>query len=74
MLLNGYHNGEMAKELGLAPRTIKAMMNRLFLKYGLGDATGIKRVKLAVLLYRERNSQPASTLGEGRAARAGGVG
>ena len=57
MLLEGYSNPEMAKELGLALGSVKHLMNRIFLKYNLNSATGIKRVKLAVKLYRERNSK-----------------
>ena len=53
LLLQGYSNPEMAKELGIAERTVKLIMNRLFIKAGLGDASGIKRVKLAVKLYRD---------------------
>jgi len=33
-------------------RTVKAYFNRLFLRFGISD--GIKRVKLATLLYRNQ--------------------
>ena len=35
LLLQGYSNPEMAKELGIAERTVKLIMNRLFIKAGL---------------------------------------
>ena len=54
LLLNACSNAEIARELGIAVRTVKAHFNRMFLIYGVTD--GIKRVKLAVLLYRERTA------------------
>ena len=50
LLLQGCDNAEIAKELKVARRTVKAHFNRLFLRLGIHD--GIKRVKLAILLYR----------------------
>jgi hypothetical protein len=35
----------------MARRTVKAHFNRMFMRYGIRD--GIKRVKLATLLYAE---------------------
>lgn len=52
LLLEGCDNAEIAKRLGMARRTVKAHFNRLFLRFGIVD--GIKRVKLATLLYRKR--------------------
>ena len=52
LLLNGCDNAEIAKELKMAKRTVKAHFNRLFLRFGIRD--GIKRVKLMVILYRRR--------------------
>ena len=52
LLLLGCDNAEIAKELKLQPRTVKAHFNRMFLRYGIRD--GYKRVKLATLLYREQ--------------------
>jgi len=54
LLLLGCDNAEIAKQLRMANRTVKAHFNRMFKKYGLGNFNGIKRVKLAVLLYREQ--------------------
>lgn len=53
LLLEGCDNNEIAQQLKMARRTVKAHMNKLFLKAGIGKFTGIKRVRLAVLLYRE---------------------
>lgn len=50
LLLQAYSNEEIAQELKMARRTVKAHFNRLFLKFGIEG--GIKRVKLATLLYR----------------------
>ena len=58
LLLLGYDNGEIAQELKMKRRTVKAHMSRLFRRFDIKD--GIKRVKLATLLYRrqcaDRNS------------------
>jgi DNA-binding NarL/FixJ family response regulator len=50
LLLQGCNNCEIAKQLNIAHRTVKANLNRLFLRFGI--TTGVKRVKLATLLYR----------------------
>jgi hypothetical protein len=50
LLLQGCDNSEIALKLNMAERTVKAHFNRLFLRFGIRD--GIKRVKLATLLYR----------------------
>jgi hypothetical protein len=52
LLLQGCDNDEIAKQLHMARRTVKAHFNRLFLRFGIGS--GIKRVKLATLLYRRQ--------------------
>ncbi|MGH9513964.1 MAG: response regulator transcription factor [Terriglobales bacterium] len=52
LLLQGCENDEIGKELKIARRTVKAHFNRLFVKFGI--KTGIKRVKLATLLYRRQ--------------------
>ena len=52
LLLQGCDNAEIAHELKMARRTVKAHFNRLFLRFGIHD--GIKRVKLATLLYRRQ--------------------
>jgi DNA-binding NarL/FixJ family response regulator len=54
LLLQGCDNAEIASQLKMAPRTVKAHFNRLFLRFGITD--GIKRVKLAMLLYRRQSS------------------
>lgn len=57
LLLEGCNNNEIAEQLKMAKRTVKAHMNRLFLRYNLNKYTGIKRVKLATTIYRERNPE-----------------
>jgi DNA-binding NarL/FixJ family response regulator len=52
LLLQGCDNSEIARDLNIAERTVKAHFNRLFLRYGIKG--GIKRVKLATLLYRRQ--------------------
>jgi len=56
LLLQGCDNAEIAKQLKMARRTVKAHFNRLFLRFGITD--GIKRVKLATLLYRRQLCSP----------------
>jgi DNA-binding NarL/FixJ family response regulator len=51
VLLTGADNLEIARQLGMAPRTVKAHFNRLFLKFGISG--GVKRVKLAVIIHRQ---------------------
>src|SRR5579863_3646428 len=52
LLLQGCGNAEIAKTIGMNRRTVKAHFNRLFAKFGING--GIKRVKLATLLYRRQ--------------------
>jgi DNA-binding NarL/FixJ family response regulator len=52
LLLQGCDNSEIARDLHIAERTVKAHFNRLFLRFGIKD--GIKRVKLATMLYRRQ--------------------
>lgn len=58
LLLQGCDNTEIAKQLKMARRTVKAHFNRLFLRFGISN--GIKRVKLATLLYRRQLCLEAS--------------
>jgi DNA-binding NarL/FixJ family response regulator len=52
LLLQGCDNSEIARDLHIAERTVKAHFNRLFVRFGIKD--GIKRVKLATMLYRRQ--------------------
>jgi len=52
LLLQGCDNSEIAQDLNIAERTVKADFNRLFLRFGIKG--GIKRVKLATMLYRRQ--------------------
>ncbi len=54
LLLQGCSNKEIGNRLGMAERTVKAHMNRLFLKYQINDPNKIKRVELAVKIYQEK--------------------
>ncbi len=63
LLLQGCDNSEIARDLNIAERTVKAHFNRLFMRFGIKG--GIKRVKLATLLYRrqlwlEKQHDPAA--------------
>ena len=53
LLLRGCDNAEIASQLKMARRTVKMHFNRLFLRFGI--TSGIKRVKLATLLYRRQS-------------------
>ena len=53
LLLQGCDNAEIASQLKMALRTVKAHLNRLFLRFGIRG--GIKRVKLATLFYRRQS-------------------
>jgi DNA-binding NarL/FixJ family response regulator len=55
LLLQGCDNAEIARELKMARRTVKAHFNRLFLRFGI--SSGIKRVKLATLMHRRQTRQ-----------------
>jgi len=61
LLLQGCENAEIAKQLKMTRRTVKAHFNRMFLRFGI--TSGIKRVKLATLLYRKQLGLEASGIG-----------
>jgi DNA-binding NarL/FixJ family response regulator len=52
LLLAGCDNKEISKKLHIALRRVKTILAKLFMRFGITD--GVKRVKLAALLYRER--------------------
>lgn len=58
-LLKGYDNADTARELGMAQRTVKAHLARLYLRFNIEG--GIKRVKLASILYHRRQEWETST-------------
>jgi DNA-binding NarL/FixJ family response regulator len=60
LLLQGCDNTEIARELKMARRTVKAHFNRLFLRFGI--SSGIKRVKLATLMYRRQIPQQMNVM------------
>jgi DNA-binding NarL/FixJ family response regulator len=61
LLLQGCDNAEIATQLKMARRTVKAHFNRLFLRFGITG--GIKRVKLATLLYRRQTCLQMDAMG-----------
>jgi DNA-binding NarL/FixJ family response regulator len=61
LLLQGCDNAEIATQLKMARRTVKAHFNRLFLRFGITG--GIKRVKLATLLYRRQSCLQMDAMG-----------
>jgi DNA-binding NarL/FixJ family response regulator len=61
LLLQGCDNAEIASQLKMARRTVKAHFNRLFLRFGITG--GIKRVKLATLLYRRQLCSQTTVMG-----------
>src|SRR6266849_8218704 len=63
LLLEGCDNAEIAGQLRIARRTVKAHFNRLFLRFGI--TSGIKRVKLATLLYRRQLCSESSVMESG---------
>lgn len=54
LLVDCCSNQEIAERLNISVRTVKAHLDSMFKKYGI--TTGVKRVKLAVILWREMNS------------------
>ena len=56
LLLQGCSNTDIASELHMNPRTVKAHFNRLFQRFGIRG--GVKRVKLATMLYRRSVGLP----------------
>jgi DNA-binding CsgD family transcriptional regulator len=64
LLLQGCDNTEIAAQLKMARRTVKAHFNRLFLRFGIDG--GIKRVKLATTLYRRQLCLEESATENGR--------
>ena len=55
LLLQGCDNAQIANQMKISRRTVKAHFNRLFLRFGITG--GAKRVKLATLLYRRQTCQ-----------------
>jgi len=51
LLMQGYDNAEIARQLKIARRTVKAHLERLFRRFRITD--GIKRVKLATLVVTD---------------------
>jgi ATP/maltotriose-dependent transcriptional regulator MalT len=51
LVLAGASNAEVAQELGMALRTVKAHLNKLYMRYGI--TTGSKRVQFVEILHQE---------------------
>jgi len=43
MLVYGFTNGEMARQLGISPRTIEDYRRRVYAKFGVQNAVGLVR-------------------------------
>jgi len=52
LLLQGCDNKEIGQELGITHRTVKEFCRRMFVKFRIDDNEKIKRVELALILYR----------------------
>ena len=50
--MRGYSNQEIAKELDMAIRTVKAHFNRMYVLFGI-DNRYYKRVRLIYLLFEQ---------------------
>src|SRR2546423_9348896 len=61
LLLQGCDNAEIASQLNMARRTVKAHFNRLFLRFGITG--GIRRADIATLLYRRQTCLQMSVMG-----------
>lgn len=61
LLVSGAENSEIARELKMNPRTVKAHFQKLFSIFGIAD--GIKRVKLAVIVYRSQSCKNSMEAG-----------
>ncbi|MCU1296075.1 MAG: LuxR family transcriptional regulator [Acidobacteriaceae bacterium] len=55
LLLQGCDNDEIAQRTGIATRTVKADIGKMFQRFQISG--GVKRVKLATLLYRSQISR-----------------
>jgi DNA-binding NarL/FixJ family response regulator len=51
LILTGASNADVAQELGMAVRTVKAHLNKTYMRYGI--TTGSKRVKLVAILHED---------------------
>src|SRR2546427_8945005 len=60
LVLQGCDNSEIAGQLQMARRTVKAHFNRLFMRFGITG--GIKRVKVATMIYRRQICSEQSVL------------
>jgi len=58
LLMQGYSNLEIAKELHQPERTVKGYLGKMFDMFDIND--GYKRVKLAIALYRRERENVAS--------------
>jgi DNA-binding NarL/FixJ family response regulator len=56
LLLKGYAQQEIAKELGIALRTVKDHLRRLYMIYHVTDRY-VKRVRLVYLLSQEQGER-----------------
>lgn len=65
LLLNGCESREIARELGIALRTVKMRLAGMYRKFGITG--GAKRVRLAVAVYQaDRRREGARRLPKAR--------
>lgn len=58
VLLEGRSTPQIAEALNMSQRTVKAHLAHLFLRFGLADSQGAKRVQLAMMVHRHRSGKP----------------
>lgn len=55
LLLRGHRQVEIAKLLKISRHTVKAHFNRMYMRAGI--TSGVKQVKLAVMLYEQQEGK-----------------
>lgn len=55
LLASGVRQYHIGKRLGLATRTVKAIMRDLYVEYGIPPDQGVPQIRLAVIATYERH-------------------
>jgi DNA-binding NarL/FixJ family response regulator len=61
LLLQGCANSDIAQELHVSERVVKAHFQQLFRRFAISD--GVKRVKLATMFYRRQSCPSPNPIG-----------